>query len=389
MMKEGLVMPTAKSLPARPDLNYLKKLAKERLREMRKRQPAARLAQTQLAIAREYGFASWRKLKAHVEQVRADSDSSGLGESQIAEFSEALRKKDHAAIRRLLKQTPALATAAEPYGQTMLHLAAELNDTHSIEMLIAAGARTDAKWYGHTPLSWAATVGMPNAGKALARHGVEADLFCAAGFGDLKRVKKFFDADGQLLPNASQTGSSRHTADRKRLPCPPTKDSEIVADALYVAVRHGHANVARFVLAHRPDLSFRAYMRGTLLHWAYFGANPEIIQMLLDAGANQTDNDNFYQCTPRGFGIHVASDWGILRQVRRQLKNEPELANFFDGGTTPLHRAAAKNHAAIVRWLLRTGADPNARDSNGKTALEIAKEKGHEQVVVAIENERN
>src|SRR5687768_1911 len=57
------------TLPARPNLEFLKKLAKKRLREMRGNARGAKLADAQLAVAREHGFASWRKLKSHVESL--------------------------------------------------------------------------------------------------------------------------------------------------------------------------------------------------------------------------------------------------------------------------------------------------------------------------------
>jgi ankyrin repeat protein len=62
---------TTKSLPARPDLEHLRKQAKRRLRALRAVEPRAKLADAQLAVAREYGFASWKKLSAHVESTRA------------------------------------------------------------------------------------------------------------------------------------------------------------------------------------------------------------------------------------------------------------------------------------------------------------------------------
>jgi len=45
------------SLPDRPNLEYLKKLAKDRLSALRRANPAAKLADAQLAVAREHGFA--------------------------------------------------------------------------------------------------------------------------------------------------------------------------------------------------------------------------------------------------------------------------------------------------------------------------------------------
>ena len=56
-----------RDLPDRPDLEHLKKQAKALLRELRQRDANASLADALHALARDYGFASWPKLKAHVE----------------------------------------------------------------------------------------------------------------------------------------------------------------------------------------------------------------------------------------------------------------------------------------------------------------------------------
>ena len=59
------------ALPDRPSLEYLKKLAKDRLPELRRTDPRARLADAQLAVAREHGFTSWRTLRAELDRRRA------------------------------------------------------------------------------------------------------------------------------------------------------------------------------------------------------------------------------------------------------------------------------------------------------------------------------
>ena len=56
-------------LPDRPSLEYLKKLAKDRLQELRGADRSVRLAQAQLAVAREHGFPSWRALRAEVDRL--------------------------------------------------------------------------------------------------------------------------------------------------------------------------------------------------------------------------------------------------------------------------------------------------------------------------------
>ena len=61
----------SRNLPDRPNLEFLKKEAKALLDSMQHADPAAQLADAQHALARDYGFASWPKLKAHVESVAA------------------------------------------------------------------------------------------------------------------------------------------------------------------------------------------------------------------------------------------------------------------------------------------------------------------------------
>ena len=59
----------SRNLPNRPNLEFLKKEAKSLLETLQRSDPAAQLADAQYALAREYGFNSWPKLKAHVETV--------------------------------------------------------------------------------------------------------------------------------------------------------------------------------------------------------------------------------------------------------------------------------------------------------------------------------
>ena len=63
----------SRPLPQHPNLDHLKKQAKELLRDAQQRDPAVKLADAQHTLAREYGFASWPKLKAHVEALSGPS----------------------------------------------------------------------------------------------------------------------------------------------------------------------------------------------------------------------------------------------------------------------------------------------------------------------------
>ena len=69
---------SARALPARPSLEHLKNEAKQRLDALRHAQPAAKLAEAQFQLARDYGFASWRELKAEVERRAGDQPDAGI-----------------------------------------------------------------------------------------------------------------------------------------------------------------------------------------------------------------------------------------------------------------------------------------------------------------------
>jgi hypothetical protein len=82
------------SLPERPNLQWLKNLAKDRHDEIHRTDPVAKLSEAQLMIAREFGFTSWRSLKSEVDRRL---------------FQLALDEGDDAAMRQLLDDDPNLA----------------------------------------------------------------------------------------------------------------------------------------------------------------------------------------------------------------------------------------------------------------------------------------
>jgi Domain of unknown function (DUF3471) len=64
----------AHALPPQPNFEHLKNDAKDRLAVMRENAPDTKLADAQFALARDYGFSSWRALKDEVERRTGVSD---------------------------------------------------------------------------------------------------------------------------------------------------------------------------------------------------------------------------------------------------------------------------------------------------------------------------
>lgn len=75
----------SRTLPPHPNLDHLKKQAKELLPTLQQQNPSLKLADAQHALARDYGFASWPKLKAYVEALpRAETPTPTLDAASVA-----------------------------------------------------------------------------------------------------------------------------------------------------------------------------------------------------------------------------------------------------------------------------------------------------------------
>lgn len=137
-------------LPDRASLEFLKKRAKELLLALRQRDPLAKLADAQLAIARDYGFPSWRALKAEIDRRRGPT---------LTSFFAACRAGDVATLRDLLASEPGLVRERTPEGTTGLHLAVAHLD--AVRVLLEHGADPNVRDTGDNayPLHFAGGAG--------------------------------------------------------------------------------------------------------------------------------------------------------------------------------------------------------------------------------------
>lgn len=78
--------------------------------------------------------------------------------------------------------------------------------------------------------------------------------------------------------------------------------------------------------------------------------------------------------------IHLAAMVGNEQMIRKLILLGADY-NSVGGGKSPLYIAAGEGHLEAVRYLIIAGANINDRQNNGKTAVDIAQEKGHKKVV--------
>src|SRR6266545_8111058 len=89
-------------LPDRPNLRHLKDQAKDLI----KAGAASSITDAQFKIARLYGFASWPKLKAHVDSF-----------AEIGQLKQAIDTNDIVRVKTMMTRNPTLDSAPLGYGK--------------------------------------------------------------------------------------------------------------------------------------------------------------------------------------------------------------------------------------------------------------------------------
>src|SRR5688572_28335436 len=101
------------TLPVRASLEYLRKLAKDRLAVLRQTDPRAQLASALLAVAQDHGFSSWRAMTTEIDRRNAGVASR---------FFDAIQTGDVDTVRALLHEDPTLVTKRGPrHNASALH----------------------------------------------------------------------------------------------------------------------------------------------------------------------------------------------------------------------------------------------------------------------------
>lgn len=431
-------------LPARPDLDQLRHQARDLLRNasagdrtatgrIRAVSEQMTLAAAQLAVAREYGFASWPRLKAAVEARTADlaqkvdafleasmRDWTGRVARLLAatpeiagyDFRTAVVLGDADRVREMLRRDPGLATRTDPRsGWTALD-AACASRWHRLDpargdglvavarLLLDAGADPAARRGGRrgdwTPLRCAvAGAANPAIARLLLDHGAvpdDHDLYLACfGDDDHQSLRLLLDH----APDVAQT------------------------TALSAPVNTGDTEAVRLLL--RAGASASRLLPGDLFGEAMpadpsispvaaavrFGCPAELVELLLDADGDPDapfgDGQSPYQMAVRQgrtdlvelLARHRASDdttdadrlllacrTGNGQEAERLLQADPRLADRLGAiGEAALIDASECGQAEAVRLMLYAGIPLHARGEDGATPLHAAAYSGSADVV--------
>jgi ankyrin repeat protein len=273
-------------------------------------------------------------------------------------------------LKELIAVDPQLVHARGEDGQTPLHFASTVEVA---EYLLAQGADIDARDVDHesTPAQYMLRE-RPDIARYLVRCGCQTDILMAAALGDMGLVRQHLDADPECIRmrvsdeyfpmvgsgkggtiyqwvlgwhvSACQAAKSyshpemfdllmtRSPADEKLLNACWLHDEEMVNSLLDQypelvaalpaagrrhlahAARNNDPTAARMMIAAGWPVDTFSQHHATLLHWAAWHGNAELVRLILQRHPSLENADNDYKSTPLGWAIHGAEN-GWHRQI--------------------------------------------------------------------------
>ena len=338
----------SRELPSRPDLDHLKREARslqqaarsgdsdalQRLRQALGTDTALKLTDAQRAIAREYGFPTWARLRSHVQASRGADDAINM-------FLFAVQAQDADRAREFLRAAPHIAKES-------LHVAAALGHAGDAARLIA-----------EDPSRVRQKAGDPAAEPLL--------FLCFSPFlGENAERDAGLLATARLLLDAG--------AD------PNTKDGRYGVPALYaVTGARSVLPLARMLL----DAGANPTDGESVFHAAeHF--HEEALELLLNAGV-----DLNYVGDWGNTALYFLLTW---HDIEREPKVGQGIRWLLARGADPnvlsskqretaLHVAARRGQSiGTIQVLLDHGADVNAGRADGSTAWVLARRGGHDAI---------
>lgn len=348
-------------LPMQPNLEQLRKQAKDLLQQFRagdaaavaevrqfERQPDAAtfaLNDAQRVLARAYGYASWPKLKAFVDGAN------------VASLAAAVRAGDARRVRVLLNARPELIDM-EVSGEgehRVLHYAVLRRDAEMVRLLMEAGAEARKGIYPHRDATSAfalardreyseivaiieeeerqrrAEMSCPNA----TLSPIQDEINQAISNGDDEIAIRLLKADGSMIQACDREG---------RTP-------------LHFAAQAANVKMITWLLNRRAPVRKQDIGGLTALDRAALAADPRnerakqfpaVAKLLLDCGAEIT--------------IRAAVALADAKRIRELVADNPTVLreiHWTRGGLLSL--AVNHGHTEVVRLLLDLGADVDER----------------------------
>jgi len=397
-------------LSERPNLEWLRKQAKHRLRELRTQFPQAQLSQAQFELAKDFGFANWRELTAHVDSLTVDG-----------RIIVAAKNGDARSLEALLDAYPdKLRLRVPPYDATLLHAGAR--HLAVVDLLLKRGIDPNVRERGDNTyaMHWAAAAGaldvvkrLVDAGGDVVGHGDDHDLdvigwaTCWEGCNDEahRQVREFLVTRGATHHIFSAIAIDDDVEVRRIVAANPAALSSRMSrnennqTPLQLAVRFNRPRMVGLLVElgadplgvdgwgmpvaayadapgiDRPVMEKICALTAGELVSAERGQRPanlgpaDLMATLAlgdRTGAEGLLKENPRLLDPSGGVLHLMAKRGDAVAVAWLIDhgaNPSARWAHWDSDVTPLHLACLANHPDVARALIAGGADPSIKDT--------------------------
>ena len=141
--------------------------------------------------------------------------------------------------------------------------------------------------------------------------------------------------------------------------------------------------VKRIVSCKMVNVDFICKYKGTPLCEAALSGDRNVVQLLLNNGADPNKVDGF-EWTP----LHHATYRGNRNVVEVLLERGSDPDSSTINGSTPLHLALKYGDEEMVKLLLQKGASPKKQNYWGGTPIHLAQERGFKKVVRMLQGDQ-
>jgi ankyrin repeat protein len=320
-------------------------------------------------LAERHGFASWRELRAYVEE---------LPETPFVLAYRAVEARDADTLAALVDEHDDLVRARGTNGNDLLGMAAATGELASVRLLLDRGADVNrGNDHGWTPLHQAAYSNNIELARMLLDHDARTELE-ARGDGGTPLVMALFWGHREVVELLGDEPRNLRVA-------AGLGDVPRIRDLAGTAAAGAHRGF------YRPHGGFPAWtpsddpqeILDEALVWAAKSDRVAALPLLVELGAN-VDADPY-----RGTPLTWAAANDRVDSVRKllELGADPNRRGTFGGpdhgeGVTALHLAAQAGRVEVIRVLLDAGADPTIREtSHGAPPAGWAEYGGHPEAV--------
>ena len=291
------------------------------------------------------------------------------------------------------------------YGKTPLHWASHYGRLEVMKYLVASlrcdPMCKDDKW-GNTPLHWAARFATLEAVKYLV-DDCNCDVMCTnnqnnsplndAALGGNLEVVRFLITEKKCDPRVtgrwgrtplhyacevSSIAVVKFLLEESGYKEPSCRD-DIGLTPLHVAASQGSLDIVKYLIEEQKcKIECKDDHDETPLHEAIKGGRFGIMKYLIRNGCDPMRGGK-----SGGTALHHACQHGRVEEVKHLIAHNNLAIDSpcNNSGASPLHVAAANGRLDIVKLLVETFlCELNVQDSNKQTPLELAQEKGEDEI---------